>query len=54
MRSYYTVNKCHGSTVRMDNRESRSVDTASGRRSVAELWAINYPGADDRYYYRVC
>lgn len=54
VRSYYTVNRCHGSTVRMDDRESRSVNTASGQQSIAELWGVNYPGATDSYFYRVC
>lgn len=53
-RSYYTVKRCHGSTVISGDRKSRSVDTASGRTSIAELWAINNPGADPHYYYRVC
>lgn len=54
VRSYYTVNRSHGSTVKMGDRTSRSIDTASGRTSMAELWGGNYPGANDRYYYRVC
>lgn len=53
-RSYYTVNKCHGSTVKSGSRTSRSADTASGKKSIAELWAVNNPGADPHYYYRVC
>jgi hypothetical protein len=54
VRSYYTVNRCHGSTVKLDDKQSRSVDTASGKTSIAELWAIQSPNANDRYYYRVC
>lgn len=54
VRSYYTVNKCHGSTVELDGNKSRSVDTAAGKKSIAEKWAIQTPGGDDRYYYRVC
>jgi hypothetical protein len=59
LRSYYTVNKCHGSTVirYIDGREtsrSRSVDTASGRKSIAEISTINSPGLEAKYYYRTC
>lgn len=53
-RSYYTVDRSHGSTVKVNDRESRSVDTASGYQSVAEVWAGNLPGQEDHYYYRVC
>lgn len=53
-RSYYTVNRCHGSTVISGDRTSRSIDTASGETSIAELWAVNNPWADPHYYYRVC
>ena len=53
-RSYYTVNRCHGTTVKSGSRISRSIDTASGQKSVAELWAVNNPGANPQYYYRVC
>lgn len=53
-RSYYTVNKCHGTTVKSGKRKLRSVDTASGKKSIAELWAVNNPGANPQYYYRVC
>lgn len=54
VRSYYTVNKNHGSTVTLGEKESRSIDTASGRTSIAELWAVQTPGGDDHYYYRIC
>ncbi|WP_448070747.1 lactococcin 972 family bacteriocin [Georgenia yuyongxinii] len=54
VRSNYTVERCHGTTVRMDNREHRSANTAAGYPSRAELWAVNNPSADDRYFYRVC
>lgn len=55
VRSYYTVNKCHGSTVRDGaGRESRSVNTASGHKSIAEIWAINSPNLNPSYYYRIC
>lgn len=53
VRSYYTVNKCHGSTVKLDDKQSRSVDTASGKKSIAELWTIQ-SNSSDRYYYRIC
>ena len=53
VRSYYTVNRCHGSTFKLNNKTSRSIDTASGKTSYAEIWAIQHNG-NDRYYYRVC
>ena len=53
VRSYYTVNRCHGSTVTLGGKKSRSIDTAAGYTSKAELWAVQHDG-DDRYYYRVC
>ncbi len=54
VRSYYTVNKCHGSSVKLNGDLVRSINTASGRKSIAEKGAINTPGADDSYYYRTC
>lgn len=54
VRSYYTVDRCHGSTVELDGKQSRSVDTAAGYQSIAEKWAVQSPSGDDRYYYRVC
>lgn len=54
VRSYYTVNRCHGSTVALNGSAARSVNTASGHKSIAEKWAVNYWGADDQYYYRTC
>lgn len=54
VRSYYTVNRCHGSTVSMDNRSVTSINTAAGKKSIAELWAVQYPGAKDSYHYRIC
>ena len=53
VRSYYTVKRCHGSTVKLDSKTSRSVNTASGKKSIAELWAIQ-SNSKDRYFYRVC
>lgn len=53
VRSYYTVNKCHGSTVKLNDKQSRSVDTASGKKSIAELWALQ-SNSNDEYYYRTC
>lgn len=32
----------------------RSADTAAGKKSIAEKWALQWPSHDDRYYYRVC
>lgn len=54
VRSYYTVNKCHGSSVKLNGSLVRSADTASGKKSIAEKTAVNLPGADDAYYYRTC
>jgi len=59
LRSYYTVNKCHGSTVQKteDGRivnSSRSVNTASGRKSIAEVSTINYASLGGNYFYRTC
>ena len=54
VRSYYTVNRCHGSTVELNGNQQRSVDTAPGYKSIAELWAVQSPSNDDRYYYRTC
>lgn len=54
VRSYYTVNRCHGSSVSYNGSLVRSANTASGYTSIAEKPALNYPGADDAYYYRTC
>ncbi|HEX5595821.1 MAG TPA: lactococcin 972 family bacteriocin [Micromonosporaceae bacterium] len=59
LRSYYTVNKCHGSTVikYIDGKEtdrSRSADTASGKKSIAEIYTVNSSGLEASYYYRTC
>jgi hypothetical protein len=54
VRSYYTVSKCHGSSVKLNSDLVRSIDTASGKKSIAEKSALNLPGNDDAYYYRTC
>lgn len=54
VRSYYTVNRCHGSSVSLNGNLVRSVNTAPGYTSVAEKYAVQSSGADDRYYYRTC
>jgi hypothetical protein len=54
VRSYYTVDRCHGSTVVYNGKEMRSADTQAGKKSIAEKWAVNWPTNDDEYYYRVC
>ncbi|MEU2614564.1 lactococcin 972 family bacteriocin [Micromonospora sp. NPDC007271] len=59
LRSYYTVNKCHGSTVvkYIDGKEtnrSRSIDTVSGKKSIAEISTVNSAGLEASYYYRTC
>ena len=51
VRSYYTAEQSHGSTVKLGNKESRSIDTAAGKKSIAELWAIQ-SDKDDQYFYR--
>lgn len=56
--SEYKVNKKHGSTVvyidiKRKKHKQRSIDTATGKTSIAEVWAINLPKTVDRYYYRV-
>lgn len=54
VRSYYKVYRCHGSTVYLNGNWVRSANTAPGYWSIAHKSAINWWGADDRYYYRVC
>jgi hypothetical protein len=59
IRSYYTVNKCHGSTVvkyinGSETARSRSADTASNAKSIAEVNTLNSSGLEARYYYRTC
>ena len=53
-RSYFTVNRCHTSTVIVNDRTQRSIDTRGGQKSIAELWATNLPGTKDSYYYDFC
>lgn len=53
-RSYFTVNRCHTSTVIVNDRRQRSIDTRGGQKSIAELWATNLPGTKDSYYYNFC
>ena len=40
VRSYYTVNLKHGSTVVLNGDAVRSADTAAGYKSIAEKWAV--------------
>ena len=54
VRSYYTVNQCHGSTVVLNGSSASSINTAAGYKSIAEQGAVNWWGADDAYYYRFC
>ncbi|KGN32826.1 hypothetical protein N802_15640 [Knoellia sinensis KCTC 19936] len=54
VRSYYTVNTSHGSSVKYNGDLVRSACTASGQRSTAEKFALNTSGATDTYYYRTC
>lgn len=54
VRSYYTVNRNHGSSVSYNGSLVRSACTASGQRSIAEKFALNYWSASDAYYYRTC
>lgn len=54
VRSYYTVNLKHGSTVVLNGDTVRSADTAAGKTSIAEKWALQWPSHNDRYYYRIC
>jgi hypothetical protein len=40
--------------VVLNGSQQRSADTVSGEKSIAEKSAVNYWGADDAYYYRIC
>ena len=51
---YYHAERCHGSTVELNGDRVRSADTAKGRTSIAEKWAVQWPSNDDRYWYRIC
>lgn len=53
VRSNYTVNRCHGSTVKLNKKTNRSINTAAGKTSYAEIWTAQHDG-DDKYYYRLC
>ncbi|KAA8815930.1 hypothetical protein EMB92_08265 [Bifidobacterium callitrichos] len=54
IRSYYTHStRVHGSSVSLNGSTVRSIDTARGKRSIAEKYAVNYWGNNDAYYYRV-
>ncbi|MCG7235212.1 MULTISPECIES: recombinase family protein [Actinomycetes] len=53
-RSYFTVNRCHTSTVTVNGRTQRSINTRGGQKSIAELSATNLPGTKDSYYYNFC
>lgn len=59
LRSYYVVGQCHGSTAvkYIDGNEtnrSRSIDTAAGQTSIAEISTLNSAGLKANYYYRTC
>ena len=54
VRSYYNVNRSHGSTVRLNGRQERSICTRGGSWSVADIRAIQGPSQDDAYFYRIC
>jgi hypothetical protein len=54
VRSYYRVNRCHGTTVRFNSAEHRSIDTGANQTAIAELWAVNSPWSNDAYFYRTC
>lgn len=54
VRSYYTVDKKHGSSVNVNGNFVRSICTARYRTSKATHYALYTPGADDLYYYRLC
>jgi hypothetical protein len=54
VRSYYTLNRNHGSSVELNGTLHRSICTAPNQQSIAHAWAIQSPGATDRYYYRTC
>ena len=54
VRSYYTVDKCYGSTVEYNGKATKSIDTYPGEKSIAQKYALNLPGSSDAYYYRLC
>lgn len=54
VRSYYTVDRCHGSSLYYNGQLVRSVNTVANQTSRAEKWAYQTSGASDSYYYRTC
>lgn len=54
VRSYYLVDRCHGSSAAFNDSVARSADTAPGKTSVATKWAVNSPTNNDQYWYRTC
>lgn len=54
VRSYYKVNRCHGSTVILNGSRKASIRTRGGRWSRAHMWAAQAWWHDDRYYYWLC
>ena len=53
VRSYYWYKASHRSTVVLNGSTYRSICTAAGAKSVAEAYAIQWWGGDDRYYYSI-
>lgn len=49
--NYWHTSRCHGSSVVTSTAKSRSIDTASGHWSYAQIWGH---GFGIKYYYRVC
>lgn len=54
VRSYYIVRFSHGSSLKYNGKYKSSICTRGNKWSVATKWAINSPGAVDKYYYRLC
>ncbi|WP_187977274.1 lactococcin 972 family bacteriocin [Mycetocola sp. JXN-3] len=50
--SDYYVNQCHGSTVKNDWAEYKTIDIAANEWSNAAINAT--PWTNNKYYYRVC
>ena len=52
-RSYYSNgSRCHGSTASNDWGTVRSIDTAAGKKSIAEKFGTIF--THNKYYYRTC